>query len=200
MNSATKEKSGRMKLNESRCLCEDFFRFGKGILGKLIETVCEIVPDKQSTSILDIGTGNGHVIQRLLRRGYTNLAGIDYSDKSIELARAQISSNVPFEVVDLTASDTSKLGQFDIGIDKGTLDASLLCSSDERKAKREAYVETIHRHINNLLFLVSCNWTRNELIQFFEPSKIEKNFHLLRIKFLFILQNLHWNVKSKLRR
>jgi hypothetical protein len=70
-----------------------------------------------------------------------------------------------------TATDTSSLGYFDIGIDKGTLDAILLCSSDQRIAKRQAYVEIVHRHIKNVLFLVSCNWTRSELLEFFEPSK-----------------------------
>jgi hypothetical protein len=72
----------------------------------------------------------------------------------------------------MTESDTSSLGHFDIGIDKGTLDAILLCSSDQRKLKREAYVDTVYRHIKNLLFLISCNWTRNELLEFFQPSKI----------------------------
>ena len=71
----------------------------------------------------------------------------------------------------MTDCDSSSLGQFDIGIDKGTLDAILLCSSDQRQFKRDAYVETVHRHIKNLLFLISCNWTRNELLPFFEPSK-----------------------------
>lgn len=124
-------------------------------------------------------SGNGHVIQRLLRRGFANLTGIDYSEKSIELARTQIGSNVKFQVVDMTAPDQSSLDQFDIGIDKGTLDAILLCSSDQRQAKREAYVETVHRHIKNLLFLVSCNWTRNELLEFFQPSKVFLHFFLM---------------------
>ena len=115
--------------------------------------------------------GNAHVIQRLLQRGFVNLTGIDYSENSIDLARTQIGSKIPFQVVDMTASDTSSLGHFDIGIDKGTLDAILLCSSDQRKAKREAYVDTVHHHIKNLLFLISCNWTRNELLEFFQPSK-----------------------------
>jgi len=71
----------------------------------------------------------------------------------------------------MTALDaSSSLDQFDIGIDKGTLDAILLCSSDQRKAKREAYVDIVHRHIKNLLFLISCNWTRDELLEFFQPS------------------------------
>ena len=71
----------------------------------------------------------------------------------------------------MTASDTSLLNHFDIGIDKGTLDAILLCSSDQRKSKCQAYVDTVYQHIKNLLFIVSCNWTRNELLEFFQPSK-----------------------------
>ncbi len=141
-------------------------------MSKLVETVCQLVTDKETTTILDIGTGNGHVIQRLLRRGYTHITGIDYSEKSIELARTQIGASIEFQVIDMTASDTSSLNRFDIGIDKGTLDAILLCSSDQRKTKCQAYVDTVHRHIKNLLFIVSCNWTRNELLEFFQPSKI----------------------------
>jgi hypothetical protein len=74
----------------------------------------------------------------------------------------------------MTDSDTSSLGYYDIGIDKGTLDAILLCSSDQRKAKRDAYVNTVHRHIKNLLFLISCNRTRDELLEYFQPSNSEK--------------------------
>lgn len=73
----------------------------------------------------------------------------------------------------MTATDTSSLERFDIGIDKGTLDAILLCSVDQRKQKREAYVNTVHQHIKHLLFLISCNWTRNELLEFLQPSKFQ---------------------------
>jgi hypothetical protein len=120
----------------------------------------------------DLSLGNGHVIQRLLNRGFVHLTGIDYSEKSVELARTQIGSDIPFHVIDMTESDTSLLDHYDIGIDKGTLDAILLCSSDQRKNKRDAYVNTVHRHIKNFLFLISCNWTRNELLEFFETSKL----------------------------
>ena len=160
-----------MSISSFKNILMEFCRFGKGILSKLIDAVCQSVSDKESTTILDIGTGNGHIIQRLLSRGFVHITGIDYSEKSIELARAQLGSQIPFHVIDMTDSDTSSLGQYDIGIDKGTLDAILLCSSDQRKSKREAYVNTVHRHINNLLFLVSCNWTRNELLEFFQSSK-----------------------------
>ena len=169
------------------------FRFGKGILSKLVETVSQFVPDKQNATILDIGTGsttllfvsflfeffclgNGHVIERLLKKGFVHLTGIDYSEKSIELARAQIQSQVKFQVVDLTAEEQSDLDYFDIGIDKGTLDAILLCPADQRKEKCQAYMNTVHRHIKNYLFLVSCNWTRTELLRFFELSKVLDRF------------------------
>ena len=125
-------------------------------------------------SVAEIRLGNGHVIQRLLRRGLRNLTGIDYSEKSIALSRQQIGPDIPLHVMDMTSAETSSssLGHFDVGIDKGTLDAILLCSSDQRAQKRQAYVDTVHRHINNLLFLVSCNWTRNELVEFFQPSNL----------------------------
>ncbi len=34
-----------------------YFRFGKSILTKLVDTVCQYVTDKETTTILDIGTG-----------------------------------------------------------------------------------------------------------------------------------------------
>lgn len=110
------------------------------------------------------------MIQRLLRRGYTQLTGIDYSEKSIELAQAQLNTDVSWKVIDMTAPETPDLAQYDVAIDKGTLDAILLCSHEQRASKRQAYVNTVHRHVKSLLFLVSCNWTKAELLQFLEPS------------------------------
>ena len=130
------------------------------------------MPEKGTASVLDIGTGNGHVLQRLSRRGFVHLTGIDYSEKSIQLAREHLGPTVRLDVVDITASDdvSTSLGQFDVAIDKGTLDAILLCSPDQRPSKRQAYVQTVHRHVKDLLFLVSCNWTRTELMEFLHPS------------------------------
>ena len=87
------------------------------------------------------------------------------------MARAQFRSNVQFHIIDITSFDPSLLSCYDIGIDKGTLDTILLCSSDQRKAKCEAYVDAVHRHIKHFLILISCNWTRTELLEFFQPSK-----------------------------
>lgn len=59
MNSVMKEKFGTMifKRFQSTKSSFEYFRFGKGILSKLIETVCQLVTEKETTRILDIGTG-----------------------------------------------------------------------------------------------------------------------------------------------
>lgn len=84
--------------------------------------------------------------------------------------KAQLGSKVTLKVVDMANTETDDLENYDVAIDKGTLDAILMCSSDQRSMKREAYVNKVHRHINKYLLLVSCNWTRNELLGFFQPS------------------------------
>ena len=168
----TKEKSGLVR-NFASLLCFSLrvSRFGKSILSKLIDVVCQYVPEKETKSLLDIGTGNGHVLQRLSRRGFLHLTGIDYSENSIALAREQLGASVPLQVMDIISAETSALGQFDVAIDKGTLDAILLCAAEQRPSKRQAYLQTVHQHVKDLLFLVSCNWTRTELMDFFHPSK-----------------------------
>ena len=60
MNLVMKEKFGifiSIDIEFDLALLSNMFRFGKGILAKLIDTVCQLVDDKETTSILDIGTG-----------------------------------------------------------------------------------------------------------------------------------------------
>jgi hypothetical protein len=52
-----KEKFGRLNSSFIRIFSLNDFRFGKGILTKLVDTVSQFVSDKETTSILDIGTG-----------------------------------------------------------------------------------------------------------------------------------------------
>lgn len=42
--------------------------------------------DKQSVSVLDVGTGNGVLLLQLVKLGFKNLTGSDYSAQSIMLA------------------------------------------------------------------------------------------------------------------
>ncbi len=64
------------------------------------------------------------------------------------------------------------LNKFDIGIDKGTYDAIGLCPS-EPKTKRYLYKEFVRSILKeNAYFIIcSCNWTSNELIEFFTQDQ-----------------------------
>ncbi|XP_003729853.1 methyltransferase-like protein 27 [Strongylocentrotus purpuratus] len=49
--------------------------------------MAEIIRDKHC-QILDVGCGTGQVGELMAKRGFTNLHGVDFSEKSIEVARA----------------------------------------------------------------------------------------------------------------
>jgi hypothetical protein len=57
MNLEMKEKYGMSNKSFQRIFIIEYFRFGKSILSKLVDTVSQYVTDKETTSILDIGTG-----------------------------------------------------------------------------------------------------------------------------------------------
>jgi 2-polyprenyl-3-methyl-5-hydroxy-6-metoxy-1,4-benzoquinol methylase len=41
----------------------------------------------RDSHVLDVGTGNGALLFKLAKKGYTNLKGIDYSEYSIRLVK-----------------------------------------------------------------------------------------------------------------
>uniref|UniRef100_A0A182K278 Protein-lysine N-methyltransferase n=1 Tax=Anopheles christyi TaxID=43041 RepID=A0A182K278_9DIPT len=129
----------------------------------------EIKPDD---SIIDLGCGNGMMLIELAREGYTNLTGIDYSPKAIELSKAICRDqelNIKYQVVDLMSEqEVTALGQFKVVHDKGTYDAISLHPEDA-KTMRTHYIANVHRmlHADGLFILTSCNWTESELVKSF---------------------------------
>lgn len=112
---------------------------------------------------------------------FTNLTGVDYSEKSIELAKkialSQGHTKVIFKVADLLASDLSELGNFDVCHDKGTYDAIGLM--ENATEKREIYTKNVANllsPVNTARFIItSCNFTEEELEESFAEyfEKIE---------------------------
>ncbi|KAL7737923.1 hypothetical protein ACLKA6_006293 [Drosophila palustris] len=129
--------------------------------------------DKQTARVIDLGCGNGMFLIALGNEGFTQLTGVDYSPKAIELAKdiaKDQSLNVEYDVADLTQSEDSKLGTFNIVHDKGTYDAVSLCP-DNPKEKRTNYLATVSKLLqdeHSLFIITSCNWTEDELITSFE--------------------------------
>lgn len=140
--------------------------------------------------VLDIGSGNGHLLLSFAKRGFTNLQGIDYSEYAVKLGEALLQQNevrASFDRVDFLDSADQWIQEsqvsFDLLLDKGTFDAISLMPSDS--SDKQAHFE----HVKGLcakfkaslmalwkdpllgrFIITSCNWTREELEHLFGPE------------------------------
>ncbi|KAL2897399.1 EEF1A lysine methyltransferase 2 [Bienertia sinuspersici] len=125
------------------------------------------VHDLSSWSVLDLGTGNGLLLQELAKHGFVDLTGVDYSEGAINLARGLAErdgySNITFSVDDVL--DTKLERQFQLVMDKGTLDAIGL--HPDGPIKRLMYWDSVAKLVapGGLLVITSCNSTKDELMQ-----------------------------------
>lgn len=152
--------------------------FGDDIVSRIIrwmETSNSKV--EKDSKLLDIGCGNGMFLIELANEGFTNLHGVDYSEKAVELAKAiadKQNININFSVQNVLEGLKDK---FDIIHDKGTYDAISL--TENALANRNIYIENVYDSLNDngLFIITSCNWTENELVQQFR-IKFE-NVHII---------------------
>lgn len=149
---------------------------------------------KQHASLLDLGCGNGSMLFSLRGEHWSGPAlGVDRSPQSVRLARQIASSKddddgadrtpVSFAEWDAIAGpyETVMLGPaqqqgWDVVLDKGTFDAISL--SDERLGGRrlcEIYPERVLRLVKKggILLITSCNWTEDELTNWFAGKDAE---------------------------
>ncbi|KAJ3270482.1 hypothetical protein HDV01_007789 [Terramyces sp. JEL0728] len=136
--------------------------FGQDSAERMCEWVQENLPS--NTSILDLGTGNGHLLFELHSMGFTNLLGVDYAPNSIELCQTianEKEMEIEFRVMDILEPVDL---EFDLLLDKGTFDAISLSAIKEKKPT-EQYVECVSRLVkkDGLFLITSCNWTTEEL-------------------------------------
>lgn len=147
--------------------------------------------DDTTLRILDVGTGNGHLLFALRDAGWhSDMIGIDYSEISVKFAQ-QINDarqpaveaetegshrNVRFKVYDLFNEDAAPSwvsDGFDIMLDKGTFDAISLNKNAVRGSGRagwEVYAECVAKLMRPraVLLITSCNWTEAELRKWLE--------------------------------
>ena len=139
----------------------------------------------QKLKVLDLGTGNGHLLFELCRYlseevpvASIEYHGVDYSSDSIELARSIHEKKFPdlsfiFEEVDFISKKCPYLREkkeyFDVLFDKGTLDAIALNNSPvdgfDGKSGAQVYPTQVTQlmHPGSLLIITSCNFTEQEL-------------------------------------
>uniref|UniRef100_M1D0F6 SLL2-S9-protein n=1 Tax=Solanum tuberosum TaxID=4113 RepID=M1D0F6_SOLTU len=122
------------------------------------EPVGQREKDMSGWSVLDIGTGNGLLLQELAKQGFSDLTGTDYSEGAVDLARSLADrdgfTNVKFLVDDILETKLDK--RFLLVMDKGTLDAIGL--HPDGPIKRIIYWDSVSRLVapGGLLVSPSC--------------------------------------------
>ncbi|CAM0953483.1 unnamed protein product [Alopecurus aequalis] len=156
-------------------LCASFIQGGTSSAND--NNNCE-VDDKSffNYPILDLGTGNGLLLQALAKQGFSDLTGTDYSEGAIELAR-NLAARDGFTAISFLVDDVleTKLDRkFKIITDKGTLDAIGL--HPDGRAKRVMYWESVSNLVEpgGLVVVTSCNHTKDELLREVENFSAQK--------------------------
>lgn len=140
--------------------------FGEDIVDRIINWITANIP--KTHSIVDVGCGNGHILNELAHLGYTELTGIDYSEKGISLATAiakRLDLRVDYHVEDVLQGLN---GVYDVVHDKGTYDAISL--SVDSKESCQKYLGSIKNSLKDggHFIITSCNWTSEELVERFK--------------------------------
>ncbi|KAF3334742.1 methyltransferase-like protein 10 isoform X2 [Carex littledalei] len=142
--------------------------------------------EMSSWSVLDLGTGNGLLLQALAKQGFSDLTGTDYSEGAIDLAKKVATrdgfTNINFLVDDVLETKLDR--KFKLVMDKGTLDAIGL--HPDGPVKRMMYWDSVANLVvpGGILVITSCNSTRNELVQEVE------NFNQKRFGIKYLNQEL----------
>lgn len=118
---------------------------------------------------LDIGCGTSSLASDLSYTGFKKVIGLDISSNAISAMKERYSSNpdITWIVGDCMAIKSEK--KFDAIFDKGTMD-SLLCSGDQRKAKKElSEISTILKP-GGCFFLISDGFPKIRTHLFKDPA------------------------------
>lgn len=156
--------------------------FGENVTRRILRWFRETDSGRepQTRSIIDLGCGNGILLQELSKVGYRDLTGVDYSAEAIRLATEVASSNLPhaairFQVGDILEVRESACAAFNkkyhVCTDKGTYDAISL-DPDSAPDKRKTYIRNVSDLLvtSGKLVLTSCNWTKEELVEQFKEE------------------------------
>lgn len=136
--------------------------------------------DKETARMLDVGTGNGHLLFALREDEWDGaLVGVDYSTQSVRLAKdigrskGEGHADISFCEWDILSQGPGEwLGDgFDVVLDKGTFDAICLSQDTDTAGRRicEGYREKVEPLVKagGRFLITSCNWTEEELRSWF---------------------------------
>lgn len=148
-----------------------------------------------NVSFCDLGTGNGRLLFSIREAGFEGpMTGLDYSEPSVEFARAiaehENVNNVTFEQADFLGDKKWETcgRKWDVVLDKGTLDAIALSdASYDGKTGVERYAEVVPNFIKDdgFFLITSCNFTEEELTEILGsgPLKVWKRIEYPTFEF-----------------
>ncbi|KAG0671033.1 hypothetical protein C6P45_001320 [Maudiozyma exigua] len=137
--------------------------------------------NNEESSVIDLGTGNGHLLFELVENDFeAQMLGVDYSVESVRFATEiakEKDYDVKFAQADIFDPKWSP-GQFDVVLDKGTLDAialSGLTVGGNNQPVVEVYSTVIEKILksNGIFLITSCNFTQEELIEIITKGELE---------------------------
>ncbi|KAK3608101.1 hypothetical protein CHS0354_004757 [Potamilus streckersoni] len=151
--------------------------FGEDTQEKICDWIEEGEGIEKTSSIIDLGCGNGMMLINLWKRGFRNLTGVDYSEGAITLAKSLSEAEGTNEIVYLVGDLVDERGKsqcsclrhhYKVCVDKGTYDAVSLMPEHCFKG-REQYRDTIKSIMepDGYFIITSCNWTKDQLLTFF---------------------------------
>lgn len=109
------------------------------------------------------------------------MMGLDYSAAGVELARRIAAAKpgagkVEFRVWDIMGAEKWEGGEWDVVLDKGTFDAVSLSGEEDGRGRRlcEGYRQRVEGMVRRggVLLVTSCNWTEQELKEWFEGGEL----------------------------
>jgi 2-polyprenyl-3-methyl-5-hydroxy-6-metoxy-1,4-benzoquinol methylase len=145
---------------------------------------------QKDSSILIIGCGNSNLSVDLYNKGYQHITNIDYSEVVIEEMKRKYSSScslMKWLLGDVTnLIDACQDEQFDIVVDKGTLDAIYSEDNEELKEKSLSMFREISRILkrkNGSYFCISLaqDYILQLLLEYFHSSLWKTDLYYLLI-------------------
>ncbi|TFL04073.1 S-adenosyl-L-methionine-dependent methyltransferase [Pterulicium gracile] len=149
---------------------------------KIVQWITDNVPSTSTSSVIEIGSGNGALLFSLAEEGFPaeHLFGVDYSEDAIRLAQdiartRDLSTTVTFAVCDFLREDPEGRSSWDLILDKGTFDAmALLDLKDSALDPQAIYPAKVSRLLSSggLFLITSCNFTEEELKSIFVTEQV----------------------------
>ncbi|OHT12982.1 hypothetical protein TRFO_16931 [Tritrichomonas foetus] len=123
----------------SKCSKNDKYEWFTGAYDEnFINLICNLIPSKDS-KIVHFGCGISRIQEAIYDRGFTDITNNDISEHCINLMRESDTRGMRWDIVDILQPFPYSDQQFDVALDKGTLDALIIEKADKWEIDEEVY-------------------------------------------------------------